>query len=211
MKPIYRAVYLLAKGFFRLFFKLRVYGIEHFKPGAALVAANHASFYDPPVLSVSCPEEVHFLAKSSLFSIPLFGSFIRALNAHPVTRGASDTQTFRNMVELLSKGKKLIIFPEGKRSDDGDLLPFERGFAFLVQKSGCQVLPAYIDGSFEAWPPSRKWPKMFGKISVVFGSAVRWDFHLGKKEAQEKIIKDVEDAVRSLKKWLESGAVGTPP
>ncbi|MDE3048179.1 MAG: (d)CMP kinase, partial [Verrucomicrobiota bacterium] len=71
MKLSYKWVYWLARLFFKCFFRLKVYGLEHFRPGAAVVAANHTSFFDPPVLSISCPEEVHFLARGSLFEAPL--------------------------------------------------------------------------------------------------------------------------------------------
>lgn len=211
MKFFYKCVYSLARFFFKTFFRLRIYGLEHFRPGAAIIAANHTSFYDPPVLSISCPEEVHFLARSSLFDLPFLGPLIRSLNAHPVSRSPSDLQTLKMIVDLLIEGKKLILFPEGKRSPSGKLLPLERGLAFLVQKSHCQVIPAYIKGSFEAWPRGRKFPKFWGKIIVAFGSPIFWDDYLDKKEAQDQIISQTETAFQDLKAWIEAGAVGSPP
>lgn len=212
MKFFYKLIYSLARGFFKCFFRLRIYGVEeHFNSAAAIIIANHTSNYDPPVLSISCPQEVHFLAKASLFDNPLLGRLIRALNSHPVVGGASDTQTLKMMINLLNSGKKLILFPEGERSITGELLPFERGLAFLVQKARCQVIPAYIEGSYEAWPRGQKFPKLFGKMSVVFGSPIHWEEDLDKKTAQERIISSSEKAVRDLKHWLESGAIGTPP
>lgn len=211
MKLSYKIVYWMARVFFKTCFRLRIYGLEHFRPGAAVIAANHASFYDPPVLSISCPEEVHFLAKGSLFNVPLLGALIRVLNSHPVARGASDAAVFRTMVQLLSEGKKLILFPEGKRSQTGDIRPLERGLAFLVQKAHCRVTPAYIQGSFEAWPPGKKFPKLFGKMTVVFGSPIEWEETEDKKSAQNRITTQTENAIHHLKKWLEIGAIGTPP
>ncbi len=211
MKLSYKIVYWLARLFFKSCFRLKIYGLEHFRPGAAVIAANHASFYDPPVLSISCPEEVHFLAKGSLFDVPILGSLIKTLNSHPVARGASDAAVFRTMVELLQEGKKLILFPEGKRSETGDLLPLERGLAFLVQKAGCRVIPAYIQGTFKAWPRGRKFPKLFGKISVTFGSSVEWEEGVDKKLAQANLTKRVEEGIHHLKNWVEAGARGTPP
>jgi len=204
MKFSYRIVYLLVRFFFKCCFRLRIYGTEHFRSGAAVIAANHASYYDPPVLSISCPEEIHFLARKSLFEIPLFGRLIRILNSHPVARSASDIQTFKTMLGLLAEGKKLILFPEGKRSYNGDLLPLERGLAFLVQKAKCRVIPAYIQGTFEAWPRGRKFPKLFGRIAVVFGSPIEW-------EESTPIAPQTDRSIRNLKKWLNNGAKGTPP
>ncbi|HSX11092.1 MAG TPA: (d)CMP kinase [Chlamydiales bacterium] len=211
MKLPYRVAYFFARIFFKCCFRLRIYGLEHFRPGAAIIAANHTSYYDPPVLSISCPEEVHFLARGSLFDVPLLGRLIRLLNSHPVERSASDTQTLRAMIALLSKGKKLILFPEGRRSPDGKLRSFERGLAFLVQKAHCRVIPAYIQGTFEAWPRGGKIPKLFGKMTVVFGTSIEWEETLDKKVAQERVMTQTETSIRRLKEWLDAGAHGTPP
>jgi cytidylate kinase len=211
MKLSYKIVYTLARLFFKLCFRLRIYGLEHFPPGSAIIAANHSSFYDPPVLSISCPEEVHFLARGSLFESPLFGRLIRMLNSHSISRGTSDVQAFKTMLDLLSSGNKLILFPEGKRSIDGSLLPLERGLGFLVQKAHCRVIPAYIQGSFEAWPRGRKFPKLFGKMTVAFGRPIEWEENVNKKASQERIVARTEQAIHSLKAWVEAGAEGTPP
>jgi cytidylate kinase len=213
MKFSYWFVYSLARLFFKICFRLKIYGLEHFRSGSGVLAANHTSFYDPPVLSISCPEEVHFLAKGSLFKIPLLGRLIRTLNSHPVVRGSSDAQTFRQMIQLLQEGKKLILFPEGARSQDGQIQPLERGLAFLVQKAHCSIFPAYIQGAHEAWPPGKKYPKIFGKMACVFGSPIGWaEFEgMDKKKAQEQITARTEKAIRDLKEWLEGGAQGTPP
>jgi 1-acyl-sn-glycerol-3-phosphate acyltransferase len=213
MKISYWLVYVLARFFFKVCFRLKIYGLKHFRPGPGLIAANHCSNFDPPVLSISCPEEVHFLAKESLFRIPILGWLIRILNTHPVSRDATDVHTLRQMIQYLTEGKKLLVFPEGSRSYDGKLQPLERGLAFLAQRSKCTVFPAYLEGTFVAWPRTRKFPKLFGKISCVFGSPVEWeDFeHLPKREAEQLLTARCEQSIRDLKNWLESGAVGDPP
>lgn len=213
MKPSYKIVHSLIRFFFKTFYRLKIYGAERLPSGSAIIISNHTSLYDPPVLSVSCPEEVHFLAKKSLFKIPIFGSLIRMLNSHPVTKKASDLQMFKTILGFLSEGKKILLFPEGKRSKDGNLLPFERGFAFLVQKAHCKIIPAYIAGAFEVWPISRRFPKMFGKIQCVFGSPIHWDefAHMEKKEAETAMLDRAKGAVENLQHWLESGAIGQPP
>jgi len=211
MKLSYKIVYSLARFFFKTCFRLRIYGLEHFRNGAAVIAANHASYYDPPVLSISCPEEVHFLAREGLFKIPILSRLIKMLNSHPIARGASDAQTFKKMLGFLSEGKKLILFPEGERAYDGKLLPLQRGLAFLVQKAKCRIIPAYIHGSYDAWPRGKKVPKIFGKMAVVFGSPIEWEERSDKKVAQEQITKRTEQAIRDLKAWYDHGAKGTPP
>ena len=213
MKFPYWMTYWTARIFFKLFFRLKIYGLEHFRPGAGIIAANHASNYDPPVLSISCPEEVHFLAKESLFRIPLLGPWIRVLNAHAVSRTGGDVQTFRLLIQLLQSDKKVILFPEGKRSPDGKIHPLERGLAFIVQKAKSPIFPAYIEGTFSAWPATKKLPKFFGKITVVFGSPIEWsDFEeMEKKEKEERILQRTSRALHALKQWLDAGAQGSPP
>lgn len=213
MKWIYAMIYSMARLFFKVCFRLKIYGLEHFRPGPGIIASNHASHYDPPVLSISCPEEVHFLAKESLFEIPLLGRLIRILNAHPVSRSATDASTFRDLVRLLREGKKVILFPEGGRSIDGELKPIERGLSFIVAKGRCPLFPAYIQGTFPAWPSTKKIPKLFGKICVVFGTPIEWsEFEgLDKREAERQLTERAAQSFRDLKAWLENGAEGTPP
>ncbi len=213
MKPFYFFIYWLARFFFRTCFRLKIYGREHFRPGAGILAANHASLYDPEVVSISCPEEVHFLAKGPLFDIPLLGPMIRRLNSHPVERDASDIKTFRLILQLLGEGKKVIIFPEGQRSPDGALQPLERGIAFLVQKAECRIFPVYVHGTYAAWPINQKWPKFFGKVACVFGTSIDWEEFagLGKKEMQQAILERTSKALASLQHWYETGAKGSPP
>ncbi len=213
MKPFYRIAHFFTRCYFKLCFRLRIYGLEHFRRGAALIVSNHVSFFDPPLLAISCPEEVHTLARGSLFRVPILGRLITALNSHPIEKGASDVHIFKLMLQFLEQGRKLIIFPEGQRAFDGRLQPLERGMAFLVQKAKCRIIPTYIHGAFEAWPRTRKFPKLFGKIVVVFGSPLEWEEfeHFEKKEAQEKITRRTEEAILGLKTWLEKGAIGIPP
>ncbi len=209
----YALIYWTVRCYLKLFYRLKIYGLSHFRPGSAIIAANHASLFDPPVVSISCPEEVHFLAKQSLFHIPLLGPLIRRLNAHPVTRSSADAATFRLIIDLLHQGRKVILFPEGNRTPDGNLQPIERGLAFLVLKSRCAIQPVYVHGTFAAWPIHRKLPKLFGKMACVFGSPIRWEQFesLEKKEAERQITEQVSQALRNLKLWFENGAEGNPP
>jgi cytidylate kinase len=213
MRVIYRWVCLCVRGLLKLFYRLHVYGLSHFRPGSAVIAANHASFFDPPVISVSCPEEVHFLAREPLFRVPVLGKIIRVLNSHPVSRDASDAHTFRVIIQLLHEGQKVILFPEGSRSVDGSLKPLEKGLSFLVYKARCTILPVYVEGTFKVWKRGAAFPRPFGRICCVFGSPIEWEEFEGmdKKEAMERITQRTEQAIIALKSWLENGAVGEPP
>lgn len=212
MKPFYKMVYWAARLFFKTFFRLEIYGLEHFQEGAAILASNHTSNYDPCVLSISCPEEVHFLAKESLFKIPILGKVIRKLNAHPVSGRSTDASTFKQILQLLQEGKKVILFPEGTRSPTGELQPLERGMAFIAYKANCPIIPAYIEGTFSAWPQGQWFPKLFGKVRIVFGAPIELEssLHLDRKEAEKRLTEKTQKRFKELKIWLEKGAKGIP-
>lgn len=209
----YRILHYLFFHGMNLFYKLEVHGQEHLFSGAGIIAGNHVSFLDPPVVGVLWPQELHFLARQSLFKVPLLGWFIKKMNAHPLRGDAGDVAVFKVVLELLEKGKKVVLFPEGKRSFDNQLGAIKPGLSLLISKTGAKVIPTYIFGTYEAWPRKNKFPKIGGKIGCVFGSPFGWDafLHMEKKEAQKAFALHLSEAIAGLRTWYESGAVGTPP
>jgi 1-acyl-sn-glycerol-3-phosphate acyltransferase len=114
---------------------------------------------------------INFIARGGLFGNPLFGSYIRALNAVPIKETGSDTAAIRTALEQLSKGRIVLLFPEGSRSPDGTLQEFKRGFWLLMSRAKCRVLPMGIDGAFDAWPRGRGLPRLWGsRIAVSIGA-----------------------------------------
>jgi len=213
MNLLYRAVIFSAWFFFKIFYRHRVYGLEHYYTGGALLAANHASYYDPPILAISWPEEGHFLAREGLFKNRWFGAFIRAVNSHPVSGDASDISVFKTICKLLSEGKKVFIFPEGKRCHKDELDKLKPGIGMLIARTQTAIVPAYIHGTFGVWNRRRKFPKLWGKTACVFGTPILWkDFaHLDKRQAQEQITVKLAASINELRHWYEKGAKGTPP
>ncbi len=161
------------KGLFKVFYSHEVYIPEgEIYPGGAIIAANHASFLDPPLIAISWPEPIHFLARKTLFDVPLLKPLITALNAHPLS-SQNDTSSLKLACRLLDEGKKILVFPEGTRTPDGALLPFKQGIGMLARKSQAAIIPAYIKGSFKAWPKTKKYPTLFAaKTSVSFGKPI---------------------------------------
>ncbi len=214
MSWLYRFILFLAWGFLKLFYRHRVFGLEHYYRDAAIIASNHVSFYDPPILAISWPDEVHFLAREGLFKNPVFGGFIRKLNAHPVSGDASDIGVFKLICKLLNEGKKIILFPEGKRSSTDQLDTLKPGIAMLVARTQSAVVPAYIHGTYSIWNRHTKGPKLFGhRTACVFGTPIRWQqfSHLDKKEAQQALTAKLTEAIQALRVWYENGAQGVPP
>ncbi len=210
---LYKVILFLVFWFFKIVYRNAIYGSENFYAGSAILAANHASFYDPPLLSVSTPYEVHFLARKTLFTPFLFGGLIRRLNAHPVSGKAQDVAVFKTVLRLMKEGKKVIIFPEGTRSRDGQLQSIKPGVAMLVARTGAAVIPVYLHGTFSIWPEHKKFPRIFGKTACVFGSPLHFPIDLSQdpKERQEEISEKIRISIARLKEWYDQGAQGNPP
>jgi cytidylate kinase len=213
MPWIYRFVIFVAWVIGKVFYRLKVYGLEHYYPRGAILAANHTSFFDPPILAATWPEEVHFLARETLFENFLFGALIRNVNAHPISRGTADLGAIKTICGLLEEGKKVVLFPEGTRSPDGELQSLKPGIASLILRTSTAVIPCYIHGAYEAWGRKQKWPRPFGKVCAIFGSPIlaATFAHLDKKEAQRQISEQLEAAMLRLKQWFEEGGKGVPP
>jgi len=198
--------------FFKVFYRLRVYGKNHIIPGGALIAANHVSFLDPPIIAISSPEELHFLAKRSLFK-SLLGKFLTILNSHPVQNNKANVTVIKLINELIKKGHKVLLFPEGTRSKTNQLQEIKPGIGLLLSKSRTAIIPAYIHGTFDIWRRDQEFPKLFGKTAVVFGTPILWKDYasMEKKEAQELIAHKLSQTLMNLRKWYEEGAFGDPP
>ncbi len=207
--PFYWLTALMLRGGFRLLYRFRIYGAEHLPPGSAILAPNHNSLMDPPLMmGVTWPEEVHFLAHINLFK-PVFRWFLKGFNAHP-TR---NMQSFRILQSLMAKGKKIVVFPEGGISRSGEFTPFHTGPARLALRARCPIIPVYLAGTFDAWPRQNYIPRFGHKITCVFGQPIFVDSYLGlePQQARDALTEHIRQSFENLKSWLDNGAQGTPP
>jgi 1-acyl-sn-glycerol-3-phosphate acyltransferase len=196
-----------------IFYRHRVYGKEHIPKGGGIIASNHSSFLDPPLIGISCPGKIYFLARDTLFRFPAFAWLLRQLAVHPLRRGKGNINAFKKAMELVQSGKKVVLFPEGSRSPNGQLQEGQAGIGMLVQRTCCQVIPVYVYGTFEAWNSRRKFPKFIGKTACIFGSPIPYAecVQEEKKGAQAMIVAKIMDKIAELKEWYLSGAQGSPP
>jgi len=211
-KVLYFTVIYAFLLFFKVFYRQKVYGKDHYIPGSAIIAPNHVSFFDPPIVAISCPEEIHFLARKSLFK-SAFGKFISILNSHPVQTDTTNLTVMKLINQLLKQGNKVLLFPEGARSVDNQLQELKPGIALLLSKSESAIIPTYIHGTYEIWNRNRKFPKFFGKSAVVFGTPILWEDYadMDKREAHTLIAQRLTHSLKELRKWYEDGAQGVPP
>lgn len=200
--------------FVKLFYRHKVYGEENIPEGAAIIAPNHASYLDPPLVGISSPHHViHFLGRASLFESKFWGWLIRRLHTHPIKRGQENVAAFKLSLQLLGEGKKIVIFPEGERTYDGKLQHGQQGVGMLVMRAGCQVVPVYVHGTFDIWPRKQSKPSLKGRTACVYGKPL--DFSQleapSKKELQQKIVDQIMEKIAELRDWYIAGAEGEMP
>ncbi len=147
------------------------------RSGGLIVASNHISFWDPPLIGAILPREVHYLAKEELFSNPVFGAVIRSYNAIPIRRGMVDLSGMARAVETLRRGGAMMLFPEGTRMRDGRLHPARPGVGMMAVNAGVPVMPCYISGSDR---PGR-WLTRRERVRVSFGAPLTWQELAGPK------------------------------
>jgi len=165
-------VRLIAKVIALLYFSLEVRGSENIpRRGGFIVASNHASFLDPPLLAVASPRLLGFFSKAEMFRSPVSAFFLRLLGAFPLDREA-DALSLRVGLRILRNGKGLAIFPEGTRSRDGRMGKGKSGVAMLAVRSGCPVIPMRLIGSDRALPPGNAAPRPV-KIRIIIGPPVK--------------------------------------
>jgi len=149
---INRVVYWLARMplqfFLKFYFRASRTGQEQIPArGAAIIASNHRSFFDPFVIGTMSRRPIYYVAKSELFRNPVLAWFLSALGAFPVERGTGDRDAIRTAKELLARGELVLIFPEGTRTRPGPLAKPKRGLGRLALESGAPVIPLAIIGT----------------------------------------------------------------
>lgn len=153
----------------RAAFRLKIEGREHeLAAGPLIVAGNHASLLDPPLVGMCLRRQSAYMAKEELFAVPILGPWLRSTGSFPVRRGAPDRKAIRRSLEVLERGGVLVIFPEGTRSLDGRLRDPEPGAAMIALRTGVPVLPAAVVNSHRILPKGARWPR-FEQITVRFG------------------------------------------
>jgi cytidylate kinase len=155
----------LAKGPFRL----EVHHPENIPSrGAAIIAANHRSLIDIPILGALTKRQIWFMAKEELFASKRSASFFERMGAFPVKRGKPDRRALQRAFEVLADGELLGLFPEGTRRPMSRFEEVEEGLAYVALKSGAPVVPVAISGTEAVLPKGRRFPR-FVKIRVFVG------------------------------------------
>ena len=152
---------------FKLGLRLNVEGTENIpQEGPLVIASNHLSLLDPPVIGVAAIRKVHFMAKQELF-VPILGYIYKAVGAFPVRRGGADRAAIKHGIDILKDNKVLAIFPEGTRSKTGKLGKAEPGALMMASKAMATIVPCCVIGT-DFQRQGRIWPK----VTVRFGKPI---------------------------------------
>jgi 1-acyl-sn-glycerol-3-phosphate acyltransferase len=171
----YRLIRSVLYIIYRVCFRFRYFGSENVPQASdrrgVILAPNHASYLDPPILGISLERRVTYLAKEYLFKHSFVGFVLRNIGAFPIKSDTgNDLKSIRDLIRILKQGHCVTVFPEGTRSETGELKAAEGGIGFLAMKSGSWVVPVYIEGSYAAMPKGMKGFKC-SPIRTFFGEA----------------------------------------
>ena len=173
MRWIYWFGWTLFGSAYRSLFGLKVVGREHLvTEGAVLIAANHESFLDPPLIGTLYHDEMFYLARKTLMTGPLLKWIYLAWNSIPVDQDRPDMTSLKTIIKLLSNGRRVLIFPEGERSLDGNFGTAQPGVGLIAVKSNAVIQPIRIRGAREALPRGSGRVRL-SQISLHIGPPIR--------------------------------------
>lgn len=205
---IYKLVAVIIRTIFFFNGGLEVVGKENIPKEGVIIASNHNSYLDPPILGSVTPRRCNFMAKKSLFDVPILAWMIKYA-AFPVDREKPRASTIKEAVKKIRNGQIVVVFPEGQRNDTSELLEPKLGIGLVAVMSRAPIVPVYITGAEKALPPDARWLKR-AKIKVVFGKPI---YYTSTEESggrtghdrREEVSRMIMDAIRELK---EGGSAG---
>jgi 1-acyl-sn-glycerol-3-phosphate acyltransferase len=169
---LYGVLWLVCRMVARVCFRYRVEGLEHVpSAGGVLIAANHASYLDIPLIGCALRRRMWHLGRQDLFGVLGVRWLIQRLGWIPIRLDRLDRNGFGKAIDLIKAGSVVVIYPEGTRSLDGRLRPGKPGLGVIVESTGCPVVPAYIEGAFQALPSGAKWIRCH-PVCVKFGQPI---------------------------------------
>lgn len=170
-------------------YRFEVIGAEKFpKDGGILLCSNHIHALDPPVVGMTAPRTVHFMAKEELFKLPVLGPILPKVNAFPVKRGMSDREALRSALKILKGGDVVGLFPEGTRSTDGVLKKGLSGAGFFALRGNADVMPCAIIGPYKA----------FRKVKVVYGDPILMEPFRERKASADEVTEVIMGRIQAI-------------
>ena len=208
MNLSYRIAWYFFRTVFAIYFRWKVYNPERLpKEGGVILASNHASILDPPMVSSGVTRMVINFGRSSLFTLPVVGAVLRSWKAVPVDRDGGGGAGLKAILDRLLNGGVILVFPEGTRTTDGKLRPAKSGIGLTVIKSNAPVVPVRVFGTFEAFGRQMKFPRPH-HVAVKYGmpldfAALRAEAKTCAKPRVKEIYQQVADEIMTAIAKLE--------
>lgn len=215
MNFIYYITWSLCRLIYATYFRWRVQHPERVPvSGPVILAANHASFIDPPLVGSGLHRKVNYLARESLFRFPGVGWYLRQLSAVPVDRDGGGAAGLRAIMSRLDAGGAILLFPEGTRTHNGQLQSTRSGIGLTVIKSSAPVVPVRVFGTFEAYGRHMKIPRP-RRVVVKYGkpldfAALRAEAKTCSKPRLKEIYQQVADEIMAAIAKLEPHEGNSP-
>jgi 1-acyl-sn-glycerol-3-phosphate acyltransferase len=202
VNPWYFTVYHLTRLIARVFFRFRILHPERMiQEGPVILAMNHESYLDPPFAGIGCQRAIYFLARKSLFDVPVLGWILPKLNVIPVDQEGGDRTALKALIRILRANHCALVFPEGSRTLDGNFQPAQPGIGFVIAKTLAPVVPMRIFGAHRALP--RGGGKLrFCRITIAIGEPLRFsaaEVEGYGREVYPRLCQRVIDAIAALK------------
>ncbi|MEA3296631.1 MAG: lysophospholipid acyltransferase family protein [candidate division Zixibacteria bacterium] len=210
MLVVYYFVWIMVRIVTGLFFRIRISGLTHLPAkGGFIVATNHISYYDPPLVGSWSPRRLYYLAKKELFRNRFIGMILTGVYALPVKRTGIDRKALELCVTKIRDGAGLVLFPEGTRSLTDRFLDPRPGIGIIAIRAGCPIVPGYIHGT------NRLGACLIGKerLSLTFGEplSASWVSSIPPdKEGYRKVAETVMERIGELRDKGIALKPGTP-
>ena len=198
-KTVYHLVNnLIVKPVFNIYFRGEVEGREKVPlEDKLIVVSNHASVFDPPLISAAIPRPVSYMAKKELFDVTGLSGLITSLGAYPVNRAGFDRRAIRQAIGRLDEGWATGIFLQGTRTADGKVNDPKLGAALIAAKAKAPLLPVCLCGTENILTSDSKLPKYI-KIKIKIGDVIAPPSST-KKEQLEKVSQECAEAINKLR------------
>jgi 1-acyl-sn-glycerol-3-phosphate acyltransferase len=185
---------------FATYFRWRVFNAERVPlAGPVILASNHASYIDPPLVGAGVRRQISYLARETIFHLPVLASILRSWEVVPVDRDGGTGRGLKQILGRLEQGGAIILFPEGTRSRHGELNPARSGIGLTVIKSSAPVVPARVFGTHDAFGPHMRVPRP-KRLMVKYGhpmwfKELRAEAATSSKQRVKEIYQEIADQI----------------
>ncbi len=193
----FHLVRLFSLTFFKFFHSFRTSGADSLPPGPLILAPNHASYLDPPATGCGLFRVTYYLARHTLFKPPIASWLLPSIGSIPVNQNSPGPSSLKNIFEVFKNKGTLVLFPEGQRSFDGNLLKAEPVIGMIAARANVPVVPVHIIGSRGAMPRNGSWHP-FRPVRVVYGQPMRFSGDPKSRQDFQKFADEIMSAISKL-------------